>query len=156
VCVPREAIEHGLSSVDWPARLELIVLEHGRQVLLDAAHNMDGARALAAYLARWHPERPALVIGVMKDKDVGGILSTLLPVTSSIVATQAATARALPADDLARAVTALDPARPVRVERDPTVGVQAALDAAPTVCVAGSIFLAGAVRDGLKRRAILR
>ena len=29
-------------------------------------------------------------------------------------------------------------------------------DARDTVCVAGSIFLAGAVRDGLRRRAILR
>lgn len=156
VVLPREAIERGLSSVDWPARLELIVLDGGRRVLLDAAHNRDGARALAAYLGRWHPERPALVIGVMRDKDVHDILAALLPVTSGVVATQAATARALPAGDLACAVTAIDPGRQVRVENDPAMGVNVALDAAPTVCVAGSIFLAGAVRDGLKRRAILR
>jgi hypothetical protein len=31
-----------------------------------------------------------------------------------------------------------------------------ALDASPLVCVAGSIFLAGAVRSSLERRTILR
>ncbi len=151
VLLPGEAIERGLSTVVWPARLELIPLAGGRRVLLDAAHNVDGARALAAYLDRWHPERPALVIGVMKDKDVDGILAALLPVTSGIIATQAVTARALPAEDLARRVAALDPARQVRVVRDAARAVDLALDEAETVCVAGSIFLAGAVRDGLKR-----
>jgi folylpolyglutamate synthase/dihydropteroate synthase len=38
---------------------------------------------------------------------------------------------------------------------DPAAAVEAALAQADSVCVAGSIFLAGAVRDGLRRRAIL-
>ena len=71
--IPSVAIEYGLSGVEWPARLELIVMPGGQRLLLDAAHNVDGAHALAAYLARWHPERPALVIGVMRDKDVEGM-----------------------------------------------------------------------------------
>jgi dihydrofolate synthase/folylpolyglutamate synthase len=153
VVVSALAIERGLSEVVWPARLELIPLEHGRRVLLDAAHNVDGAKALAAYLDRWHSERPALVIGVMRDKDLDGILAALLPVTSLVIATAAATPRALPAGDLARHVQALDPSRDVRVEVHPAKAVDLALGAARTVCVAGSIFLAGAVRDGLVRRA---
>ena len=55
VRMPREAIEQGLAEPQWPARLELIQLDDRRQVLLDAAHNPEGARALAAYLQRWHP-----------------------------------------------------------------------------------------------------
>ena len=38
---------------------------------------------------------------------------------------------------------------------DAARAIDLALKRAPLVCVAGSIFLAGAVRDGLKRRAIL-
>ena len=98
----RDAIEQGLADAQWPARLELIQLDDGRQVLLDAAHNPEGARALAAYLQRWHPERPPLVIGVMRDKDVEEILGTLLPHVSSVIATAAPTPRAIPADELAR------------------------------------------------------
>jgi len=149
VDVPDAAIVHGLETAAWPARLELISLLNDRQVLLDAAHNPEGARALRAYLARWHPDRPALVVGIMRDKDVDGILRELLPVTSSVIATAADTRRALSADELAARVTALDPTRAVRAYGDVLTAIDAALDDSRTVCVAGSIFLAGAVRERL-------
>ena len=158
------AIERGLSTAEWPARLEVITLNGGAQVILDAAHNVDGARALAAYLRRWHPERPPLVIGVMRDKDVDGILAALLPATSSVVATAADTPRAMPAQELAdrvlRCTAELKIApsyhRSVHAETDPLVAVDEALAQGSPICVAGSIFLVGAVRGGLRRRAILR
>jgi dihydrofolate synthase/folylpolyglutamate synthase len=125
-------------------------------VLLDAAHNVDGAMALAAYLGRWHPERPALVIGVMRDKDVAGIVRALLPVVSSVIATAADTPRALPARDLAARIAAGGANVPVRVEPDPITAVEDAIAAGHTVCVTGSIYLVGAVRDRLRRRPIVR
>ena len=155
IFLPGDAIERGLGSVTWPARLEVLPVEGGR-ILLDAAHNVDGAAALAAYLGRWHPERPALVVGVMRDKDVDGILAALLPVTSQVVVTQATTPRALPTAELRQRVLAIDPARSVVEEPEPTRAVVRALQAAESVCVAGSIFIAGAVREGLKARAMLR
>ena len=155
VRMPREAIEQGLADAQWPARLELIQLDDGRQVLLDAAHNPEGARALAAYLQRWHPERPPLVIGVMRDKNVQEIANTLLPHVSPVTATAAPTPRAIPPDDLARHLRAAG-AGDVAVEPDAARAIDRALEKAPMVCVAGSIFLVGAVRDGLKQRAILR
>jgi dihydrofolate synthase/folylpolyglutamate synthase len=156
VSVSRDAIERGLTQVDWPGRLELMRFEDGREVLLDAAHNVDGARALAAYLASRPTGRPALVIGVMRDKDVEGILAALLPVVSSVVATAAPTSRATPARDLAARIAAMCARVPVRVEPDPSSAVEQALATSSTVCVAGSIFVVGAVRDALRRRAILR
>jgi dihydrofolate synthase/folylpolyglutamate synthase len=155
VPLSREAIEQGLADAQWPARLELIQLDESHQVLLDAAHNPEGARALAAYLAQWHPERPPLVIGVMRDKNVQDIIGTLLPHVSSVIATAAPTPRAIPADDLARHLRAAG-ATDVLAEADAGRAIDLALERAPLVLVAGSIFLAGAVRDGLKRRAILR
>ena len=155
VRVSRDAIEQGLTDAQWPARLELIRIDSDHQVLLDAAHNPEGARALADYLRRWHPERPPLVIGVMRDKSVQEIIGTLLPHVSSIVATAAPTPRAIPAEDLARHLRAAG-ATDVTAEPDAPRAIELALERGPLVCVAGSIFLAGAVRDGLKRRAILR
>ncbi len=154
--LPDAAVVEGLETVEWPARLELLTLTSGRQVLLDAAHNPEGARALRDYLARWHPERPSLVVGIMRDKDADAILRELLPVTSSVVATAADTHRAMPADELAARVSALDPAKAVRAYADVLTAVDAALDSNRTVCVAGSVFLAGAVREALERRDILR
>jgi dihydrofolate synthase/folylpolyglutamate synthase len=153
--IPRDAVEHGLATAEWPARLELLTIERGRRVLLDAAHNPEGARALAAYLTRWHPERLPLVIGVMRDKNVADIAHTLLPVVSSVIATAAPTPRAIPASDLARHLRAAG-ARDVRAEADPIVAIERAFEFADTSCVAGSIFLAGAVRDELRQRALFR
>jgi dihydrofolate synthase/folylpolyglutamate synthase len=155
IAVARAAIEEGLANAEWPARLELLTIEHGRRVLLDAAHNPEGARALAAYLTQWHPERPPLVIGVMRDKNVADIAHTLLPVVSSVIATAAPTPRAIPAGDLARHLRAAG-ADDVRAEPDPLRAIDAAFEVADTICVAGSIFLAGAVRDELRQRVILR
>jgi dihydrofolate synthase/folylpolyglutamate synthase len=157
---PRE-IEHGLARAEWPARLELLSLDRGRRVLLDAAHNAEGAEALASYLRTWHPERPPLVLGVMRDKDVSAILHALIPVVSTIVTTQAPGARAMPAQELARRVRGAiqemgDRAPRVSANEDPEAAIDDALGDADTICVAGSIFLAAAVRDGLKQRAILQ
>ena len=159
VAVTTAAIERGLASTEWPARLELLTLPGGIRVLLDAAHNAEGAHALAGYLRRWHPERPTLVISMMRDKDVHDILRELLPVTGDVIATQAPSPRALAAAELAEQVATLqiEEGRPaaVRAVVDPAQAVDAALAGGGTICIAGSIFLAGAVREGLRQRAIL-
>jgi dihydrofolate synthase/folylpolyglutamate synthase len=155
-----EEVASGLAAPDWPARLEMFTLEEGRRVLLDAAHNQDGAAALADYLRQWHPDRPPLVFGVMHDKDVDAMLRTLLPAVSALLATAAPSARAIPATELARraAAVAAEAGHQIRITavEDPEEAVRLALESAPLVCVAGSIFLAGPVRDALVRRAILR
>jgi len=157
ISVSAAAIEEALATTEWPARLELIRLDDGRAVLIDAAHNPDGAKALAAYLRECHPEKPTLVISVMRDKDVDQILAELLPVTSAVIATRAPSPRAIPEAELARHIgdrqTDLGHDIAVSTIADPEAAVAAALDRSTTVCVAGSIFLAGAVRDALHRRA---
>jgi dihydrofolate synthase / folylpolyglutamate synthase len=159
VPVPRAAVEAGLARAEWPGRLEPLALPEGRRVLLDAAHNPEGALALAGYLRRWHRDRPVLVAGVMRDKDATGILAALLPVSAAMVATRPPSPRAMAAEDLAgRAIdvaTRLGVACPIDVESDAETAVGRAFERGPDVCVAGSLFLVGAVRDGLRRRAIL-
>jgi dihydrofolate synthase/folylpolyglutamate synthase len=167
VRIPPGAIVEGLARPDWPARLELFTLPGGARVLLDAAHNVDGAAALAGYLEAWHPERPLLVLGVMHDKDIDAMLRVLLPAVSAVITTAAPTPRAMAPDALAARVSAVAAATggaagaaggpmPVDVVADPEHAVREALARAGSVCVAGSIFLAGAVREGLRQRAILR
>jgi dihydrofolate synthase/folylpolyglutamate synthase len=159
IVVSTRAIEQALATTEWPARLELLTLDGGRQVLIDAAHNPDGAEALAAYLRQWYPQRPPLVISVMRDKDIDQILAALVPVTSEVIATRAPSARAIPEHELAARVADLQTrlGRPATVTTivDPAAAVAAALEHSNIVCVAGSIFLAGAVRGALNRRATL-
>lgn len=95
------AIAQGLASVVWPARLERM-----GPYLLDAAHNPDGAEALARYLKRLpsSPDRVALVFGALADKDWRSMLSTLAPfaATRVYVAPQGSARRA--ADPLEMAI----------------------------------------------------
>jgi dihydrofolate synthase/folylpolyglutamate synthase len=156
------AVTEGLARPGWPARLETFALDDCRRVLLDAAHNEDGATALAEHIRRWLPEPPVLVFGVMRDKDVTAMLRILLPVVSRVIATAAPTPRAMAPADLARHAAAIaselavSASVPIHAVTDPEEALRQALDASPLVCVAGSIFLAGAVRSSLERRTILR
>jgi dihydrofolate synthase/folylpolyglutamate synthase len=71
--VPEEAVARGIAEARWPGRLEEI-----GGVVLDGAHNPDGARALAAALPVLYPGRPVeLVFGVLADKDHRGMLAAL-------------------------------------------------------------------------------
>jgi len=158
VAITPAHIERGLSTAQWPARLEYIQLDGGHRVLLDSAHNAEGAGALAAHLRRWHPAGLPLVVGIMRDKDVQDILAPLLPLTSHVVATSAPTPRALPAEELAVRVRSAAErlgltSLTVDVNEDPLQAVERALASADLVCVAGSIFLVGPLRERLLSRA---
>jgi dihydrofolate synthase/folylpolyglutamate synthase len=148
VAAPPDAVEAGLAGARWPGRLE--VLRHlGTSVLLDAAHNPAGARALAAYLAETHPGGLPIVFGAMRDKDVPGMLAALAPVATRFTLTRARTPRACPPARLDEAASEAAPAVPREVVEDLEEAVTRARARAPFVCVAGSIFLVGDVRGWL-------
>jgi len=142
----RAAMMTGLTDARWPGRLEHVHV-HGADVLLDAAHNPAGARALADYLRDVGWRDVTLVVGVMRDKDVAGMLSVLLPLTGWLICTTAPSPRALQAEELARLAATL-PSAPARVVAipDPAAAMGKACRAGARVVAAGSIFLIGALR----------
>jgi dihydrofolate synthase/folylpolyglutamate synthase len=148
VRVGADAMRAGLAGAVWPGRLETIQLG-GCRVLLDAAHNPAGARALASYLAVEAPAGVTLVFAAMRDKAVREILTALAPVITSIVCTTAPNSRALPAGDLA--ALARDLGLHADAVPDPHEAVAAACAQGRPVVVAGSIFLIGPVRERLAR-----
>jgi len=96
--IPRTAVAKGLLRVRWPGRLERI-----GTVLLDVAHNADGAEALARALTETvAPGSVELVFGVMADKDADGMLGALAPFVRRAVFTRPAIGRARDPEDLAR------------------------------------------------------
>ncbi len=144
-----EAIAAGAAACRWPGRLEPILLPGGRRVLLDAAHNPDGAEVLARFLAR--QEVPIdLLFGVLADKDYGEMLPRLAAQARRVVLTRPASPRA---KDPAELVSLLEGREGVLVEDDPDRALDLALGLGGEVLVAcGSIFLVGEVRKGLRER----
>lgn len=144
--VPEGAVRAGLAYARWPARLE--VLAPRPLVVLDGAHNPEGAAALRRALGELWPRRPfVLVAGVLADKDAGGIVAELAAAAVRAVATRPPSPRALPPEALARRLEAAG--CPAEVQPDPAAAVARALALAGpegAVCVAGSLYLAGEVR----------
>lgn len=141
-----QAIRSGLKETRWPGRLETLEVR-GCRVLLDAAHNPAGARALAEYLRGVAPDGVTLVFGAMKDKAAREMLDALRPVTTRIVLTSAPTPRALDAESL-RAI-AREAGFTPEVVLDPFEALLHACAAGRPVVVAGSIFLIGPIRERL-------
>lgn len=150
--VPAEAVRAGLTVTAWPGRLERFEFGECR-VVLDAAHNPAGARALAAYLRETEPDGVTLVFGAMQDKAIDEMLAALAPAAAVLICTTAPSPRAAAASDLARRAASLR--IPTQIAEDPIAAVQQACASKRTVVVAGSIFLVGPVRARLAR-GILR
>jgi dihydrofolate synthase/folylpolyglutamate synthase len=149
VRVPAAAIASGLAAVRWPGRLDTRRLEDGREILLDAAHNPDGAAALARHLATL-PGRPRpLVFAAMADKDTAAMLAALVPRVSAVVTTRSSSPRAADPALLAAQAQGLAPALPISVEPSPPAALAAAWTHAPAIVVAGSVFLLGDVMKDL-------
>jgi len=144
-----KAIVGGALSCRWPGRLEPVLLPGGRRVLLDAAHNPDGAAVLARFLDRL--EQPAdLLFGVLADKDYGEMLPRLAAHARRVVLTRPASPRA---KDPAELLSLLGGREGVLVEPDPGRALDRALALGGEVLVAcGSIYLVGEVRKGLRER----
>jgi dihydrofolate synthase/folylpolyglutamate synthase len=143
VSIPEDAIERGISGARWPGRLEEV-----RGVLLDGAHNPDGAAPLAAAHAPLHPGRPVeLVFGVLADKDHAGMLRALVPAARRLHLVAPATPRARAAPEIHARALALgaDADLHATLEDALSCAQRAAADGA-LVCVAGSLYLVGEAR----------
>ncbi|HZS01720.1 MAG TPA: Mur ligase family protein [Chloroflexota bacterium] len=152
LALPAGAVAAGLARARWPGRLE--VLTPGPPlVLVDGAHNPDGAAALAAALEAYFPApRRLLVLGVSADKDLGGILAALAPVVGQVYATQAQHPRSAPREAIARAARALG--LPVKTIPDVAAAIRfAQLQRRPgdLVVVAGSLYVVAEARAAFGR-----
>jgi len=100
--VPSIAVEEGLAAVSWPGRFEIV--RRDPTVILEGAHNVAGAEALASDIERCEPDRMRrhLLFGALADKDVTGMLDALAPSFADIVLTQSSSPRAISVEDLAR------------------------------------------------------
>lgn len=146
--LPREeiarAIERGIAVTRWPARAE--VLPGDPPVLVDAAHNAEGAAALAETVTELWPGKPVVfVAGLSRDKAHEAILRALGRSASRLVLTRSSGERATPPEELLAAAPAAhvecvvvpDPERAFESARE------WALRAGGAVVLTGSLYLIG-------------
>ena len=148
-----------LRAVAVPGRFEVLRAEP--LLMVDAAHNPQSAQVLAVELARvfvpagleprerearlaaGKPPIPALLLGVLADKDVRGVVEALVPLFPQVVVTASSSPRAISPERLAGIVEEVTGTRPSQA---PSVrSALQLLEGTPTLAT-GSITIAGEVK----------
>jgi len=147
--IPRASIVAGLNNAEWPGRLEMIRPSPSQApLLLDGAHNIDGARSLRDFLNGHFRSIPITIIfGAMADKSFGEMGDILFPAANQVIVTSVASPRAADIAAIAEAVNH-------DVIRMDNAGkaLNEALRITPPdglIVVCGSLFLVGEVRQSL-------
>ena len=139
----------GMAAVDWPGRLQLVTRPGGQTILLDGAHNADGAQALRAALEKhFGSERPVFIFGALADKNWSAICRTLAPLAAKVYTVPVASARTADARELAAAFQSANPAVAVVAGRDLQEALNASKDE-PFIVVTGSLYLVGEALEHL-------
>ncbi|MDR5700694.1 bifunctional folylpolyglutamate synthase/dihydrofolate synthase [Agromyces aerolatus] len=142
-----EVVQAGLAQVTSPGRLQRIAADP--TVIVDAAHNPNGAESLVAALEEYFDFSDlVIVLGVLADKDAEGIVRQLAPTGAGFIVTQSESERAVPADRLGAVVAGIVGAERVQVVERYEDALEDARDWAAEapgrgVVVTGSITLVG-------------
>ena len=135
-----ECVAEGLKSVIWPARFQHTAVGN-REFILDGAHNPEAARRLAETWREEYGERkPGVILGIVRDKDAGGICAELAAVARSFTVVPVRSPRGGPAEGLAEIAGQW---RPCRVCQSLEEAIATATPGETPTLITGSLFLMG-------------
>lgn len=146
-----KSVRAGIAKTVWPGRLE--VLHRNPMVVLDGAHNPQGARALAEAISAIPRKKLICVFGMLADKSYGEATAYIIPQCDEVIVTRPEIPRALDPAVLAIEVEKYCPK--VAVEPDIAKALELALTRASgedLVLCCGSLYLVGPARTLLRER----
>lgn len=142
--VHENILKKAIAQTYFPARMEVISKQP--LVILDGAHNLDGAKALSQVFKNY--KKVTALIGMMRDKDWQSVLETTLPFCKKVIAVEVENMpRSLYSNeiqDFAKDFCECDVAK----NYDDAISK---LNGESTVFVFGSLYLASALREKLKK-----
>ncbi len=127
--IPAQAIRDGLARATLPGRFQ--VLPGHPTVILDVAHNPQAAAVLSANLGDMGPcPRTFAVIGMLRDKDLAGVVGRVAGRIDRWYAATLDNPRGATADEVAAAIAAVRPGAKVERFERPRAALAAAQEAA--------------------------
>ena len=154
-----ESVRAGFATVTSPGRCEIV--HRDPTVILDAAHNPHGARALAETLeSEFTFDEVIGVVAIFGDKDAAGVLKELEPILNSVIVTQSSSPRAMPVEELEKVAVSIfgnDRVFPVAslgaaLDRAVEKAKRPLTDESVGVVVAGSVVTVGESRTYLRKK----
>ena len=148
VGISEASVRAGLADIRWPGRLE--TLRESPPLILDSAHNPGGGRALVKSLRALYPgTKFAFLVGMLDDKRHAPFLKEIAAVAGKLIITEVPSSRTTPAEKLLKAASKYIDCE-VTVVKDYAEAYEKLLGLGEPSCIAGSIYLAGAIRKLLQ------
>lgn len=145
--VSYDSVHYGLKNVRWPGRFERFS-HRNHDVILDGAHNPQGAEVLVKTWQREFPgKKPLLLFSAVAAKDIAGILTHLAPLADRIFICPVDTPRAVSSEELAAELP--ENAPPSFLFPTFSEAFEATLSETAPILIAGSLFLVGEARAAL-------
>ncbi|MFH1287368.1 MAG: folylpolyglutamate synthase/dihydrofolate synthase family protein [bacterium] len=166
ILVFQRGIKKGLENARWPGRFEIIGRGTARRpapygsgcrvptIILDGAHNPSGANKLFKSLKQYFPNKKInFVLGILKDKDIFGIIKEIMPLADKIIVSSPHCDRAFSLDELAgivrkfnKDVEAVYPMQKAIKHMVENVSKNA------IICITGSLYTVGGARKWVVER----
>ena len=154
-----DAVRAGFANVTSPGRCEII--HRDPTIILDAAHNPHGAKAIAETIqSEFTFDDVTGIVALMADKDALGILQALEPIMNQIIVTTNSAARSMAVGDLEALATQVFGAD--RVFSQPTLtdaidkaikdSVRPLSEESLAILITGSVVTVGEARTAVRKK----
>jgi len=154
-----DAVRAGFANVTSPGRCEIV--HRDPTIILDAAHNPHGAKAIAETIqSEFTFDDVTGIVALMADKDALGILQALEPIMNQVIVTTNSAARSMSVKDLEALATHVFGAD--RVFAQPTLAdaidkaikdsVRPLSDESLAILITGSVVTVGEARTAVRKR----
>jgi dihydrofolate synthase/folylpolyglutamate synthase len=144
-------IREGLANTRWPGRFEKI--SDNPLIIFDCAHNPAGMRTLGLTMNRVYKDfTKTLVMGIMRDKDIQGMVREACEFADKVIVTKPRFERASEPEIIES--EARKYCHDVRIIMDVADAVKYAIDNVSSkelICIAGSIFNVGEAMEVLRK-----
>jgi dihydrofolate synthase/folylpolyglutamate synthase len=154
-----DAVRAGFANVTSPGRCEII--HRDPTIILDAAHNPHGAKAIAETIQNEFTfDDVTGIVALMADKDALGILQALEPIMNQIIVTTNSAARSMPVSDLEALATQVFGSDRVfaqltladAIEKAIKDSVRPLSDESLAILITGSVVTVGEARTAVRKK----
>ena len=154
-----DAVRAGFANVTSPGRCEII--HRDPTIILDAAHNPHGAKAIAETIqSEFTFDEVTGIVALMADKDALGILQALEPIMNLVIVTTNSSERSMKVADLSKLATEVFGADRVFAEDTLQAAIDRAVkdsvrplsDESLAILITGSVVTVGEARTAVRKK----
>lgn len=154
-----DAVRAGFANVTSPGRCEII--HRDPTIILDAAHNPHGAKAIAETIqSEFTFDEVTGIVALMADKDARGILQALEPVMNQVIVTTNSAARSMLVSDLEKLANEVfgadrvfaQPTLAEAIEKAIKDSVRPLSEESLAILITGSVVTVGEARTAVRKK----